>query len=648
MGFDLNSAKPVGQAATPTPARGGFDLASARPAEDVNEVPGLLENYGKPGYTARGNLIQQPKPAERPVNGVDILLGRKGSTAGDVFDKALGVVEAPVTAVTGALGGLAGAWAGVGKAAYKAVTTGKGTSDKEMDDTARSVADAMTYKPRTATAPAILEKIAPVLEPLAAFTPAEMALAGGAAASARTGIRGLAVPSAAVADAADAATLASGTRGTLRDLVRKPEPTLSGVGAARATEEAQRVARASALPVPVKLTKGQRTSDFDQVAFEQEIAKQPEGAPLRNRAVEQNQQLLQNFDAFRDQTGAQAYGLRATGRVVDAALVKKYDAAKAEVNQAYTAARDAGEMAEPVPYKTLADYLEKHSAEIDTNNVPMLAAVRAKLAKLDPEGSGVIPLNDMEELRKMAGRLTTPGTPNEAHIGDVKNLIDGATEAAGGDLYREARRLNTNMARQFENAGVIDKMLRTKRGTNDRTVALEDVADHAIFGGSTDDVRHVRRVLTAGAGEDGAQAWRELQGATLDKLKETMFPAGVANMAADTTGSVTSTTAARFNRFDKLVQGLDAEGKLEVVFGKQGADQLREFAQTARDVLTSPEGTRNTSNTASALLRAWNKAAAMGQGTPGLSTAAKFIDGKVQSAVLRKRVAAAVDPDKEK
>ena len=42
----------------------------------------------------------------------------------------------------------------------------------------------------------------------------------------------------------------------------------------------------------------------------------------------------------------------------------------AEVNQAYTAAREAGELAEPVPYKTLADYLEKHSAEIDTNNVP--------------------------------------------------------------------------------------------------------------------------------------------------------------------------------------------------------------------------------------------------------------------------------------
>lgn len=626
MGFDLNTAKPVAPA-----ARGGFDLASARPVGDLaDQIPGG-------GVAGNRNV---GKPEERPVNGVDVLLGHKG-LAGDAFDKVLGVVETPIAVASGALGGLAGAVAGLGKAAYKKVTTGQGSTDQEIDNIVRSVAGAITRPPSTRTGGAILEGLGHVMEPLAALPSAELLTLGRAASSANTGIRGLAAPSAAAAEAADAATLANGTRGTLRELVTPAKPTLSGVGAARATEEAQRVARAQALPVPMKLTKGQRTGDFDQIAFEQEVAKQPEGAPLRNSAVEQNHQLLQNFDAFRDATGAQAYGLRATGRVVDAALVKKYEAAKAEVNQAYSAARDAGEMAEPVPYKTLADYLEKHSAEIDTNNVPMLAAVRAKLAKLDPEGVGTVPLNDMEELRKMAGRLTTPGTPNEAHIGDVKRLIDGATEAAGGDLYREARRLNTNMARQFENAGVIDKMLRTKRGTNDRAVALEDVADHAIFGGSTDDVRHVRRVLTAGAGDDGVQAWKELQGATVDKLRDTMFPAGVpANSAGD--------TVARFNRFDKLVKSLDDEGKLEVVFGKQGADQLRDFAEHARTVLTTPDGTRNTSNTASALLRAFDKATAVTGSVPGLTSATKFVQKKVESAVLKKRVAAAVNPDEAK
>lgn len=626
MPFDLNSAKPV----TAAPTSRGFDLATARPVGDLSDqIPGG-------GLAGNRNV---GKPDERPTNGVDVLLGNKG-LAGDAFDKVLGVVETPIAMGSGILGGIAGAAAGLGKAALKKVTTGQGSTDKEVDDTVRSVAGAVTYQPRTQTARTIVEGAGHVLEPLVALPSAELLNLGRAASSASTGIRGLAAPSAAAADAADAATLANGARGTLRELASPPKSTLPGVGAASASDVAQRVERAAALPVPVKLTQGQRTRDFNQVAFEKETAKQPEGAPLRNRDVEQNQQLLQNFDAFRDQTGAAAPTLRATGRVVDGALVKKYDAAKSEVNAAYTAAEKAGEMAEPVPYKTLSDYLEKHSAEIDTNNVPMLAAVRAKLAKLDPLATGVIPLNDMEELRKMAGRLTQDGTPNAAHVGDVKRLIDTATENAGGDLYREARRLNTNMARQFENAGVIDKMLRTKPGTTDRAVALEDMVDHAVFNGSLDDVRQVRRVLQAGGGEEGAQAWRELQGGAMDKLRDSMFDGSGANTAGQ--------TPATMAKFDRMIKSMDADGKLDFVFGKQGAAQLRDFADTARDVLTTPAGTVNTSNTSSALLRAWDKVATVGQGTPVLSTAAKFIDKKVQSAVLKRRVDAAVNPDKAK
>lgn len=643
MAFDLASSKPVAATAAPsTPAapaaRGGFDLASAAPVEDVNEIPGQRENYGKPGYTARGNLIKRPAAPEddRPVNGVDVLLGSKGRP-GAAFDKVLGVVETPITAVSGMLGGLAGAANGLGRAIVKKVTTGQGTSDKEMDDNVRNVADAVTYRPRSATGATLVEGLGHALEPLAALPTSALSDLGRAVSSARVGVRGLALPAAAAQDAADVATVANGQQGTLRQLATGPKQ-LSGVGAADVAQTTQRTARAQALPVPAKLTKGQRTGDFDQIAFEQETAKLPEGKALKNMAVEQNNNLLQNFDAFRDATGANAYGLRPAGRVVDKALVNKYEAAKTEVRGAYTAAREAGEMAEPVPYNTLSDYLAKHSAEIDTNNVPMLAAVKRKLEILDPEGTGKIPLNEMEELRKMAGRLTQDGTPNAAHVGPVKGLIDSATENAGGDLYREARRLNTNMAKQFENVAVIDKLLRTKPGGQERIVALEDVADHAIMGGSTDDVRHVRRVLTAGAGDEGVQAWKELQGATLDKLRDTMFPAGRANNAADQ-------TVAQFSRFDKLVKGLDDEGKLEVVFGKQGASQLRDFTEHARTVLTSPEGANNRANTASALARMFDKTMNVTGSVPGLSHASEFVQKKVKSAALKRRATKATEQD---
>jgi hypothetical protein len=196
------------------------------------------------------------------------------------------------------------------------------------------------------------------------------------------------------------------------------------------------------------------------------------------------------------------------------------------------------------------------------------------------------------------------------------------------------------MARQFENAGVIDKMLRTKPGTTDRAVALEDMVDHAVFNGSLDDVRQVRRVLQAGGGDEGAQAWRELQGGTVDKLREAMFGGTGANTAGQ--------TPATMAKFDRLLKSMDADGKLDFVFGKQGAAQLRDFSETARDVLTTPAGTVNTSNTSSALLRAFNKAAGVTGGVPGLTSATKFVQGKVESAVLKKRVDAAVNPDEGK
>ena len=60
--------------------------------------------------------------------------------------------------------------------------------------------------------------------------------------------------------------------------------------------------------MPVTLTKGAAERDAGQLAFEKEQIKGEFGAPLRNRAEENNLQVLQNFDAAIDATGAEAGG----------------------------------------------------------------------------------------------------------------------------------------------------------------------------------------------------------------------------------------------------------------------------------------------------------------------------------------------------
>lgn len=388
------------------------------------------------------------------------------------------------------------------------------------------------------------------------------------------------------------------------------------------------------------LTKGQATREPSQVRFEREAAKKPEGAPLDNRFVQHNQQLLSKFDEFFDETGAQQPTLRAAGGVVDKAMVDKYSRANSEVNAAYARARDSGQTAEPVSYKALSDFLKTKNAEMKTDNAPMLNYVKAKLDELDPQGTGLIPVNDLEELRKGASRITQDGTPNAAFIVDVKRSIDSSMDQASGALYQQARRMRENVAKQFEDVGVIDKLLRTKRNSSDRIVALEDVVDHSLFGArSLDDVRQVRRVLQAGGGEQGAQAWRELQGAGINKMRDALFPE---NGAQDAAGN----TLPRPSALKKVVADLDSDGKLEFIYGKQGAAKIRDLADAAVDV--NYKTGMNTSGTAAALEDMLKQRfTGLLKLFPGGRAIGEYAEGKAQSRALTKKVNAALIPDQE-
>jgi hypothetical protein len=402
--------------------------------------------------------------------------------------------------------------------------------------------------------------------------------------------------------------------------------------------------------VPIKLTKGQRDRSFEQQRFESDTAKLPEGKPLQDRVVEQNQQVMQNFDAFVDETGAQAYGLRAAGKVVTDALVNKMNKAKTEVRAAYNAARDAGDMNESVDITPLTDFINQNQSSM--KNAPILSAIRDEVKRLgkteapayDTMKTGMQPpstsitINNLEDLRQMINRLKEPGTPNDAFGIQAKNIIDAATEGKGGVLYQQARRMYENYANDFKNTGVIDKMLSTKPGTKDRAVAYEDVFKHSILNGSLDDVRAVRKVLQT-AGPEGSQAWKELQGQTVNHIKETMFSNGGANIAGDTVGSQA--------RLARLVRELDDDGKLQFIFGKDGAQKVRDMNELAKDLYTQPTGTVQSSNNGTAINKILATLARGGGASkvPGVGWAVEGVAKKIESRALTKKVNDALNPE---
>jgi hypothetical protein len=382
-------------------------------------------------------------------------------------------------------------------------------------------------------------------------------------------------------------------------LRKEPQPTMSGVGAAVAPEALVRTQMAEQLRVPVQLTKGQATRDLGQQQFEIETAKtypQDVGKPIIERKLDQNQRILSNFDAFIEPLGAKTaapMNLYEVGKVVDSALVKRVTDAKKQIRDAYKLADEAGETQALIDVKPLQTYL--NGLEAEAINAPIITSAKMKLDKLAPNGE--ISINQLEEVRKMVGKISG-STPTNMQFGkEINNLIDASTEGKGGNLYQDARKLRANYAREFENVGVVDKLLSKKAGTTDRAVALEDVFNHAILKGSLDDVRAISRTLKR-AGPEGQQAYRELLAQTLEHMREGITK----NIQRDANNNPIVSA----KQFDTIVKNLDSSGKLDYLFTKKGAEEIRNLRDTAITVYDVPQGI-NTSNTSSALTKVFDK-----------------------------------------
>jgi hypothetical protein len=348
---------------------------------------------------------------------------------------------------------------------------------------------------------------------------------------------------------------------------------------------------AAGLREPVPLTRGQITQSPTQLEFEKTVAKKfPEttGRPLVEQKEKAGEAIIRNFDKYIDATGAEKADMelvRPVGRAVDKALVEEAKKAHFEVDQAYTKARQSKEAQAQVPYTNLLKLIEQYPPTTRSELAPILNAVDAELKKLDPLSTGKIRLGQLEEVRQRVNQLIQPDTPNAAIGREIKKVIDEIEGQSGGQLFRTARELRQKKARYFENASYVSDLLGTKAGTNDRIVALDDIFKHSILDGSLEDTRAVGVVLKKG-GAEAQQAWKELQGLTLAKMRDeadALFQ--LARKGQSTEGP--------FRSYQTRVRELDRSGKLEYLFGTKGAQELRDTISTIDTVLSrAPTGAR--------------------------------------------------------
>jgi hypothetical protein len=415
-------------------------------------------------------------------------------------------------------------------------------------------------------------------------------------------------------------------------LRREPQPTMAGVGAAMTPEAVTRTQMAQQLRVPVQLSKGQAERNLAQQQFEIETPKtMPElGKPLIEAQAKRNDAILQNFDAFVDATGKESFGLRATGKVVTDELTRQANEAKARINQAYTKAREVGETEAPVPYAPLVSYINDQTPTVRAKLAPILDVVNEQVAKNDPSGTGTVSINALEDIYQVINKNFEPNTPAAVYGREMKDIINTITEGQGGELYQNARKLRQNYSQRFENIGAVDRLLRTKPNSDDRLVAFEDVFQKSIINGSLDDVKNLGYALKKG-GPQGQQAFKELQGQTLEFLKDKVTQ----SIDTDTFGNPVVSPA----KFKSAVRELDQDGKLDYLLGKKGAQEVRDLMETTILVNAPLKGAANYSNTSSALIQALDRISASPIGKiPVIGSLTKYSIEKSQQKALQKKI----------
>jgi hypothetical protein len=383
--------------------------------------------------------------------------------------------------------------------------------------------------------------------------------------------------------------------------LRKQQPTMAGVGAAATPEAVTRMQMAQNLRVPVSPSKGQLERDLGQQQFEIETAKNyPEtvGKPLIEAQARRNDAILQNFDAFVDATGKESFGLRATGKVVTDELTRQANQARANIQNAYTKAREVGETEAPVSYAPLLSYINDQTPTVRAKLAPILDVVDEQIVKNDPKKTGTVSINALEDIYQVINKNFNPMDQSAVYGREMKDIINTMTEGVGGELYQNARKLRRDFAQRFENIGAVDRLLRTKPNSDDRFVAFEDVFQKSIVNGSLDDVKNLGLALKKG-GPKGQQAFKELQGQTIEFLKDKVTQ----SIDTDSFGNPVVSPA----KFKTAVRELDQDGKLDYLFGKKGAQEVRDLMDTTILVNAPLRGAANYSNTSSALVRSLDK-----------------------------------------
>jgi len=394
-------------------------------------------------------------------------------------------------------------------------------------------------------------------------------------------------------------------RGTLGAGLAQPiggaGATPGSVGAAAVDTPRARAEKAANLPVPITIDRAQATRNPTDVKFAGVAAKTPHLAEqVFEHYADQNAKVQQNMQAGIEATGTQSQGISPTdfGQRVKTYVQGIKDARMADIRNQYAAAEAAGELAQPVSYQPVLDLIAKETGGRPTvaSLNPLYKILEEEFAVNDPTGSRTIGVRQLEDVRQLINDQTDWTDKRQKALSTkVKRLIDGITENAGGDIYKQARRERAQWSNDFENQSTVRSINEVKKGTTDQAVPTEKIFDQIFLGKSGDQVRRVFDLLDK-SGPDGQQLVRDIKG----RFGEHILENTTKNVQLDTKGRPYVSTP----EMNKLVTNLDKSGKLDLVFGPEWANHYRTLNEVTKEIQTKPREVLSTSGSGETILGA--------------------------------------------
>lgn len=338
----------------------------------------------------------------------------------------------------------------------------------------------------------------------------------------------------------------------------------------------QRHIEADTLPVPVRLTEGQATGDV--VKLSNEMNRRGKDPMLAQRFNEQNGQLVQNLEAFREKAAPDAPGSRTLDHsqgIIDA--YKELDnTLNTGINEKYQALRDAA------------------GGQFPVDAPKLLSNVEAKLKK--ELLSNEAPAGQFKELQRLAeGNNMT----FEDYLSLRRNLGDVARTNADGQVRRAASLMIEELEKlplQKEAAALKPLADQARTAARERFQMLEkDPAYRAAVNDTTPADKFVETFVVKGHNKN-VQAMIDHLGQ--DSVARQHMAAGTINFLRDRAGIVDNQGNFTQAGYNKALKFLDDSNKMPLIFDGETATGLKTLGNVARYTQAQPRGAFvNNSNT---------------------------------------------------